>query len=63
MRIGKAVKFKKIEIKQYHHIQCAFSAFRKARNPSNTIREVKELAGFDLLGGEEKENIKKGDDI
>ena len=58
IRIGKVVKFKKIEIKQYHHIHCAFSALRKARDLSNTIRSVANLTGFDELGDEEKERIK-----
>ena len=54
LRIGKQVLFKKKTIKQYHHIKCSFSSFRKVRDPANTITDVNTLSGFEDLNSEEK---------
>ena len=58
IRIGKVVQFKQIEIKQYYHTKCSFSTFRKAKNPANTITDVTNLTGFEMLSDEEKKYVK-----
>ena len=57
LRIGKAVMFKRKEIKQYYHVNCSFSSFRRARKSINTITNVGDVSGFSELNDEEKQLI------
>ena len=57
LRIGKAVMFKRKEIKQYYHVKCSFSSFRRARKSINTITNVGDVSGFSELNDEEKQLI------
>ena len=59
LRIGKQVPFKKKMIKQYYHIECSFSSFRKARKSENIINDVNILSGYCDLVLEEQTRIKE----
>ena len=58
LRIGKQVLFKKKIIKQYYHIPCSFSSFRRARKIENIIADVDTLSGYNDLAEEEKVTIR-----
>lgn len=49
LRIGKSVQFKNRYILQYHHTQCAFDSFKRARLAVNTISCIDDVDGFELI--------------
>ena len=57
LRIGKSAKFKKKDIFQYFHPQCAFHSFEKAKLEANTITCMDEMDGFDLVKDDDRIKI------
>ena len=45
-------------IKQYYHVQCSFSSFRRERKIKNIIADVDILSGYNDFDEEEKVSIK-----
>jgi len=45
-------------MKQYHHIDCLFDVFTRARATTKIIEDVSEIEGFVDMGNEEKSKIK-----
>ena len=59
LRIGKHVPFQIGHILQYYHVECAFESFLRAKVSSNSINNMTELDGIDLITNDEKTRIEK----
>lgn len=57
VRIGKYVTFKGKIITYFYHQDCAFSMFKKARLPDNTVRDISELDGIESISDEHRESL------
>ena len=59
LRIGKYVTYKTVIILHYFHLECGFDLMRRARVPSNTVKDVSELDGIDSITNDEISQITK----
>ena len=59
LRIGKYVPYKTVIILHYFHLECGFDRMRRARVPSNTVKDVSELDGIDSITNDEISQITK----
>ena len=57
LRIGKLIKFKNKLVTTYYHVDCAFLASRRARNPENIIDKIEKIDGIDSITVTEKREI------
>ena len=52
------IPFKTKYILQYHHLNCAFESFQKARVCTHVIERTEDIANFDLITDGDKERVK-----
>ena len=66
LRIGKYIAYKGKIITHFHHLNCAFTLFEKARHPDNFVKDLSELDGIESVADTDRkilaEAIEKGNE-